>query len=377
MQIGHSMHLKTAAILAQSLQTRLNSDGRIESRTAKGTGSAFLRRYGREAHHVAARTLAAFWGGFTLLNLIGAAMHPGFDATVWWLDLRALPLWSERGLQIIVAGILLLYAARPRQGRIGRLFTAACILGIMAVSLLNMGTYASLLLAERITTGVPIPFSLLVLFTLAVILTDVLRSRSTSKSSHAPRFFRITTASATLFVCVVGFPLAWMYCFGKTDYRRPADAIIVFGARAYADGRCSDALRDRVRTACTLYEEGLAPRLVFSGGPGDGEVHETEAMTRLAVDLGVPRSAIIQDRQGLNTQATVRNSASIFERHRFERILAVSHFYHLPRVKMCYRREGFNVYTVPAKEEYTLTMLPYNLAREVAAFWVYYLRPLS
>ena len=36
-------------------------------------------------------------------------------------------------------------------------------------------------------------------------------------------------AIATAVVCVVAFPLAQMYLFGKTDYSRPADVIIVLG----------------------------------------------------------------------------------------------------------------------------------------------------
>jgi hypothetical protein len=35
------------------------------------------------------------------------------------------------------------------------------------------------------------------------------------------------------------------------------------------------------------------------------------------------------------------------------------------------------VYTVPARESYTLTAMPYFVARETIALWVYYLRPLA
>lgn len=34
------------------------------------------------------------------------------------------------------------------------------------------------------------------------------------------------------------------------------------------------------------------------------------------------------------------------------------------------------VYTVPARESYLLRQLPYNILREVAALWVYYIRAL-
>jgi hypothetical protein len=54
----------------------------------------------------------------------------------------------------------------------------------------------------------------------------------------------------------------------------------------------------------------------------------------------------------------------------------VSHFYHLPRIKLAYQRAGMEVRTVPARETYILAQIPYSMAREVVALWVYYLRPL-
>lgn len=59
-----------------------------------------------------------------------------------------------------------------------------------------------------------------------------------------------------------------------------------------------------------------------------------------------------------------------------ERVLAVSDFYHLPRVKMAFQRQGLDVYTVPARGTPPLA-IPYNLLRETAAFWAYYLRHLD
>lgn len=174
--------------------------------------------------------------------------------------------------------------------------------------------------------------------------------------------------------CFGLFPMALMLFFGNTDYRRPADAIVVFGARAYDDGRLSDALEDRMRTACELYRAGLARKLVVSGGPGDGDIHETEAMRRYAIEHGVAAEDIFMDADGLNTAATVRNTVPLFREWQVQRVLAVSHFYHLPRIKLAYQRAGFEVYTVPARQNHWLSQIPYNIAREVAAFWVYYLR---
>jgi uncharacterized SAM-binding protein YcdF (DUF218 family) len=176
-------------------------------------------------------------------------------------------------------------------------------------------------------------------------------------------------------VCLFAlFPLALMLFFGNTDYRRPADAVVVFGARTYADGRLSDALQDRIRTACDIYRAGLAKRLVLSGGRGDGVVTEAEAMRDYALKHGVRAEDIFIDNLGVNTEATVRDTAPLFQQWHARRILAVSHFYHLPRVKLAYQRAGVEVYTVPARQQRFLGKIPYNMAREVAAFWDYYLK---
>jgi vancomycin permeability regulator SanA len=125
-----------------------------------------------------------------------------------------------------------------------------------------------------------------------------------------------------------------------------------------------------VRTGVALYRAGLAPRLFFSGGPGEGAIDEPASMARYAEAMGVPQSAIVLDPFGINTESTVRNTVAA-ESNR--RILAVSHFYHLPRIKMTYQRYGVNVYTVPSETTVYRGMV-YNLVREDVAFWAYYLR---
>jgi vancomycin permeability regulator SanA len=152
----------------------------------------------------------------------------------------------------------------------------------------------------------------------------------------------------------------------------PRRRIVVFGAKARADGTPSKPLEDRIATAVELYKQGLAPRLLLSGGPGDGAVDEPETMRRYALAHGVPDSAIVRDSAGLNTEATVRNTLRVAH----GRILAVSNFYHLPRIKLTFQRYGSEVYTVPSHTT-MYALMPYQLAREDAAFWAYYARRFS
>jgi vancomycin permeability regulator SanA len=250
--------------------------------------------------------------------------------------------------------------------------TIGCLGALGIVALVNTVQFYVLLTRHTVRAGIPLPLSLLIAAALGLTVAACLRPpRPIARSTN------LIPILAVCLACMVGFPIAQMLCFGKTDYRRPADAVVVLGARVYADGRPSDALADRVRTACQLYRAGLVRRLVFSGGPGDGAIHETEAMKRMATALGVKAEDIWLDKAGVNTQATVRNTEQLFLQWHASRILVVSHAYHLPRVKLAYQRDGWDVFTVPAKESYLLRQMPYNMAREVAAMWVYYLRPLA
>jgi vancomycin permeability regulator SanA len=324
-----------------------------------------------EARKVWLRGLALFLGGFALLNILGGLRSGHFDANLWWIDLRSFPLALVTPFLLVSSACLIGFAVWPPQSTWRRLLTSGCVGTLCGVAVANTVQFYALVLRGAVRPGIPVPLSLIVSAALAMIL--VAARRRLYPMGRTGGWFPIIGAA---FACVVCFSVAQMFFFGKTDYRRPADAAVVLGARVYADGRLSDALSDRVQTACQLYREGLVRRLIFSGGPGDGAIHETEAMKRVAIGLGVKAEDIWLDKAGLSTQATVRNTEPVFRQWHASRILVVSHAYHLPRIKLAYQRDGWDVFTVPAKESYLLRQMPYNMAREVAAMWVYYLRPL-
>jgi uncharacterized SAM-binding protein YcdF (DUF218 family) len=311
--------------------------------------------------------VALFLGGFTLLNLADSRLHPRHDGNLLWIDLRRLPAPSGEAVLALASALFLWLAARPRPARWRRWTTAGVTAVLVGTALVNAAAYWSLLGRGRFHAAPPLPLSVPVALLLLLVLVPLLRPPNRPPGA-------VWSFALALPLLAAGFPLAQFVFYGGTDYRRPADAIVVFGARAYADGRPSRALADRVRTGCELYRQGLAPYLVLSGGPGDGEVHETEAMRRLALDLGVPPEAILLDREGVDTRATVANTSRMLEDRGLRRLLAVSHDYHLARIKMAYGRAGPRVFTVPARETQVIAKMPYLVAREVVAFWVYWLR---
>ncbi len=155
--------------------------------------------------------------------------------------------------------------------------------------------------------------------------------------------------------------LLHLFSFGLTDYARPAEAIVVFGARVYGDGTPSLALEDRVRHGARLYREGIAPALVLSGA-----ADETPVMRRLAEAWGVPRDRIEEDPEGLDTWATLAGV-------RRGRVVAVSHYYHLARIKLTAGRLGLRCWTSPCPMTRRLVREPWFVARECAVFVGYYL----
>src|SRR5262249_46510741 len=159
-------------------------------------------------------------------------------------------------------------------GRWRRWLTAACLAGLLVWTGANEVQFYSLLVRRVIAPAVPVPFSLCITACLAIILTA--NFKSAAETGRMPVLRQALLGLVVCAGCLVAFPSAKMFCLGKTDYRRPADVAVVPGARVYADGQLSDALADRVRTACQLYRAGLTKKLLFSGGPGDGAIHETE-----------------------------------------------------------------------------------------------------
>jgi vancomycin permeability regulator SanA len=317
-----------------------------------------------------ARSLALFYGSFVALNLFGSIAGIGFDGNIWWIDLRWLPDPVGKAALVLFAGATLRYGLRPRLSRGARFFATGIL--AFAICALIANTLEFYLLLERgsIKPLLPAPITLLSALALLFIVAQLKGAQPEPEAPRSGTVFGLSAMFAALFAIIQ------MPGFGKTEYRRSGDAVVVFGARVYADGSLSDALLDRVATACDLYRARRVRMLIFSGGPGDGITHETEAMRRFAMDRGIPASAIILDRAGLNTRATVQNTIGLFRNYDVQRVLTVSHFYHLPRVKLAYQQAGWEVFTVPARSDRTLLKLPVFIAREVLALGKYYFEPL-
>lgn len=307
-----------------------------------------------------ARAFALVLGGW-----IGLAWRLP-DVQLWGIDAWPLPALPSRVLLAVTAVLLLAQAVYPCAGGRRRWVTLWCTLALGVLLVLSAARFYVALWTGDLHTALPVPLAIITAVMLWLISYVLWHPEL-----RPARLHRIVPYALT---GLVSLTLLQMCCDGAIDQRRIADAIIVFGAHAHADGVASSALDHRVRTACALYHAGQAGTLIFSGGPGDGDISEPECMRRLASALGVPDRDILLDHDGLDTRATVRNSTVLCRRHHFTRVLAVSQFYHLPRITLDCRRAGLDAYTVPATDDPPLAGLPWLMTREIAALWVTYLR---
>jgi uncharacterized SAM-binding protein YcdF (DUF218 family) len=124
------------------------------------------------------------------------------------------------------------------------------------------------------------------------------------------------------------------------DGARSADAIVVLGAAQY-DGRPSPVLEARLQRALQLYEAGLAPVVVVTGGRQDGDTF-TEATTgyNWLVARGVPGEAIEKEVQGRSTYESLAATARFLRDENVMEVVLVTDGYHALRVSGIAREVG-------------------------------------
>jgi hypothetical protein len=107
----------------------------------------------------APRGIALFFGGLCLIHVIAFVRRPGFDASLWWIDLRFLPGWIHLLVMIAGAVVLIGYAMCPAAGRARRRMTAAVAVAFGFVALVDSLRFYSMYLGGSISTRWPLPVS--------------------------------------------------------------------------------------------------------------------------------------------------------------------------------------------------------------------------
>jgi uncharacterized SAM-binding protein YcdF (DUF218 family) len=143
--------------------------------------------------------------------------------------------------------------------------------------------------------------------------------------------------------------LVMVLVVSQEDQRHPADAIVVLGAAQY-NGRPSPVFRARLDHALQLYREGLAPRLVVTGGVGRGDTMSEATVARhYLLNRKVPPGAVISQPQGRSTRASMTAVAAWLQAAHLKRVILVSDPFHMFRLRLEARRTGLEAYTSPTE----------------------------
>lgn len=96
----------------------------------------------------------------------------------------------------------------------------------------------------------------------------------------------------------------------------------------------------RTKEAVQLYNDGYAPRLIFSGAALDPNgPSNARAMASAAEALGVPADAISLDETATNTRENAANVASIIKAQHDKSIILVTSPYHQRRASIVFHRQ--------------------------------------
>ena len=304
-----------------------------------------------------ARGVMFFLGFFALLSLLAELRQPAAYSDLWWLDLRCPTPVARAGLAL-AAALLLAFAVRPTLPDALRRAAVALTLALLGLAIWRTLGFYSAVRAGGLRTELALPFSLHLAACLTVALAGL---RAPAAADRLERGGRWLFAIGFL-IGAFTFPLAQIHCLGRTDYRRPAGAVLM---QIEADEGSSRAC---LRTACDLLRDGLADELLLTAI--EDEAEPAEALRRRAIAEGIPAEQI----RILEGQAIAEQNSGI-EGPR--PILAVGHFYELPRLRLLWSRTGREVCTIPVPQARSASDVAWQVAREVGALWSCYLRPFA
>jgi uncharacterized SAM-binding protein YcdF (DUF218 family) len=126
-----------------------------------------------------------------------------------------------------------------------------------------------------------------------------------------------------------------------------ADAIVVLGAAEYS-GRPSPVYRARLDHAYDLFQRGLAPVVITTGGAAaDPQFNEGGVGHDYLMHRGIPEQNLIAETQGSDTAQSAERVGVILRANHMRSCIAVSDEYHVFRTRKLLEHEGVQVFVAP------------------------------
>ena len=132
--------------------------------------------------------------------------------------------------------------------------------------------------------------------------------------------------------CVILGTIVWRY--GTHDRAAKSDCIIVLGA-AVQGTTASPVFEERIRHGISLYDSGQAPKLLFTGGIGDGQLNSESSIGRsIAIQHGIPATDIHVEEKSRTTQQNLSEALAVMRQHGIKSAIIVSDPLHMKRAMM-------------------------------------------
>jgi uncharacterized SAM-binding protein YcdF (DUF218 family)/glycosyltransferase involved in cell wall biosynthesis len=162
------------------------------------------------------------------------------------------------------------------------------------------------------------------------------------------RIAQVVLGLTALYLLIFNTNLVWWCAAPLTFSALPvaADAIVVFAGGVGESGRAGGGAQERIAQAVALFKGGYAPVLILSSGYVYS-FQEAEVMRALAVDQGVPASAILLEQRAINTYQMVKFVEEILREHKWKRVLLVSSPYHMRRALLVWQKQAPDVSVLP------------------------------
>jgi uncharacterized SAM-binding protein YcdF (DUF218 family) len=160
---------------------------------------------------------------------------------------------------------------------------------------------------------------------------------------------------------------------------RPADAIVVFGAAEYS-GRPSPVYRARLDHAFDLFEQGVAPVVITTGGAAaDPSFSEGGVGHDYLMHRGIPDSSLIEETHGSDTAQSAERIGVIMRANHMHSCVAVSDAYHVFRIRKLLEHEGMQVYVSPRPDSrpHSLWQRAGAVLREALSYMVWRVQGLA
>jgi uncharacterized SAM-binding protein YcdF (DUF218 family) len=184
-----------------------------------------------------------------------------------------------------------------------------------------------------------------------------------ANQSSRMRFLRLAVLVCALAVAWLAITAVRVIHTASLEQLQRADAIVVFGAAQYS-GHPSPVYRARLDHAYALYQRGLAPVIITTGGAGgDPKFSEGEVGRTRLMEHGVPERNLIAETQGHDTAESAVRVAVIMRANGLHSCVAVSDAYHVFRIRELLEHEGIGpVYVAPRPDS-----KPHGLGQRLVA----------